>query len=434
MNRPVTLCCTAIFGLMLLAAPAHADEEASNTPRVFTDEWGGCYAKSVPDDYHGQDGTTRVYAVQEGDDKLIATHDWYTQRIDMLCNVCADGTCGPVLVRHGPWARGHDPNDKDLALAFYHGDTLKKRYSTLDIAKNRTNASMSVSHYTVISQYKGFSHTQSGEKRYTIVTHDGRELTFDAATGAQIALKSNKKAELALFDAVRDKDKNAIRDALRNGAGINATVADEYHYQYSYTPLHFAFQTRDRELIKFLLEKGADIAARTHRGETVMSMAVQAGDADLVDFLLANGADPDTEAPYFGERMLHKAANGYNGLPIAKALKKHGADIEAGNEYGRTPLHTAAHSYQGTDVLEWLIAQGADINAESNFGEVPLHLAARYGNAEHVQILLGAGAKTGLRDNDGKTPLDYARKRTDKKPGIVKMLENAVEESEEFNE
>lgn len=420
---------TSLFCLcMTLATPAMADEEAANLPRVYTDEWGGCYVKTVPDDYTSLKGTTRVYNVQKEADELTAEYDWYAKKVDLICNACHDGTCGPLVVRHGPWSRGHEPSDADLALAFYHGDKLMKRYSTLDIEGDAQSASRSVSHYTVIREHKGFVYTRTGQPRYVVITHDGRELTFNAITGAQITLQQNTDAEKALLKAAKEGDRAGIARALERGADINTSVADEYAQDYSHTPLHLAYRSGGIELVEFLLENGADISARTHRGETVLSLAVQTTNAQNVEILLENGADPDTVAPFAGEHMLHRTVNTYKGLTVAKVLLAHGADITATDDYGRMPVHAAAFSYQGTDILALLIDQGADVNAVSNFGETPLHLAARYGQAAHVKMLLEHGAKPGIKDNEGKTPMDHASARTNGGEEIVKVLKKASAE------
>ena len=49
--------------LLALCTPLAADDEAANRPVVRSSEYGGVYARSVPDENYGQKGKTRVYRV-----------------------------------------------------------------------------------------------------------------------------------------------------------------------------------------------------------------------------------------------------------------------------------------------------------------------------------------------------------------------------------
>lgn len=194
----------APFLLIVLAglatgSAARADQEASNVARVAADPYGRCYAKSVPKhvydpaDEPRQQGTTEVYRVGVPDDRLVQRYNWFSQSLFVHCDI--DGV---RVVRVGPWQRGHDPSDDHLALAFYRGDILVKRYSTLDIAGGERNApgaipafknvEASVSHYTVFRRPPALTKVvhQTGalfteEWVIEATTVDGRVLTFDLA-------------------------------------------------------------------------------------------------------------------------------------------------------------------------------------------------------------------------------------------------------------
>ncbi len=180
-----------------------ADQEASNRPHVAAGPYGQCYAKSVPrhtydpeDEPRGQ-GRTDIYRVGATEDTLIQGYDWFSQRLFLLCDP-GDET---VVVRVGPWHRGHDPKADHLALAFYKGGRLIKRYSTLDIAGGERaedgglsqyrNVSASASHYSVFTSGPAAARIteQDGavfRDRWVVeaTTIDGRRLVFDMASGA----------------------------------------------------------------------------------------------------------------------------------------------------------------------------------------------------------------------------------------------------------
>ena len=180
---------TLLAGLVLLQSSARAgsaDDEASNVPHVAASSYGRCYAKAVPDSLYGQAGHTRVYWVLAGQDSVLASYAWFSQRIFLECNVAAgDGPVALSVVRFGPWARGHEASAKDLALAFYRGSRLLRRYSTLQIAGRASNVSASESHYTVIDSVMGYRWIDGNRFRFDVRTTDGRVLSFDPATGGR---------------------------------------------------------------------------------------------------------------------------------------------------------------------------------------------------------------------------------------------------------
>jgi hypothetical protein len=164
--------------LSLLPLPARADEEASNRTYVQSATYGTYYAKSIPAESYGTKGTTRIYLVQEKDDQLVTTFDWYAPQIALM------GTSkGCAVVRFGVWARGRKASPDELAIAFYLNGKLLHSYSTLDLAGTPDNVSSSVSHYTIIDKTLGFRWINSNSWAFDIQTTDHRLLSFDPDTG-----------------------------------------------------------------------------------------------------------------------------------------------------------------------------------------------------------------------------------------------------------
>ena len=193
----------AVFLIALAwAATASADDELGNVAHVVDGPYGLCYARSVPlygrDPFHGprQQGHTEIHVVGEGEDTLVERHEWFSQTLFLLCRPGTE----ILLVRVGPWHRGYDPRPDHLAIAFYRGGQLVRRYSTLDIAGDEpsgggtlsayANVAASVSHYRVFSAGPEMVRRTVGEGSarreawvITATTVDGRELVFDMATG-----------------------------------------------------------------------------------------------------------------------------------------------------------------------------------------------------------------------------------------------------------
>src|SRR5438128_6269269 len=115
-HRPYrTAIATTVFVAVASITFARADEEASNRPVVVAGQYGNCYAKSVPTGTYGNDGETRVYAVDRDADRLVATYDWHAGTIRLECNVAGKaGQVGTSVIEFGPWARGHKAAEETL--------------------------------------------------------------------------------------------------------------------------------------------------------------------------------------------------------------------------------------------------------------------------------------------------------------------------------
>jgi len=162
-----------IFG----AAPAGADQEASNVAYVKTSKYGRSYAKCVPAELYGSKGVTKVYFVREGEDQLESSYPWYSKEVYLF-----DRPGGISVVRLGPWARGQTAKREDLAIGFYFSGETLEEYSTLDIAGTPDNVGRSVSHYTVFNEVAGYRETEGGAV-FDVVAVGGRVISFDVRTG-----------------------------------------------------------------------------------------------------------------------------------------------------------------------------------------------------------------------------------------------------------
>ncbi|MGH6931838.1 MAG: hypothetical protein ACREEE_05325, partial [Dongiaceae bacterium] len=76
-----------VAATLSIGAAALADQEASNSPHAQSDSFGRCYAKSLPDQYYGDAGQTRVYQVERDQDLLLDHYDWFAQQLYLQCNM-----------------------------------------------------------------------------------------------------------------------------------------------------------------------------------------------------------------------------------------------------------------------------------------------------------------------------------------------------------
>ncbi len=172
--------------------------------------------------------------------------------------------------------------------------------------------------------------------------------------------------------------------------------------------LHYFPSTAVGEL---LLDAGADMYARTTtpQNETPLSMQCRSGHVEGARLLLERGANPNHPVPA-GKPATPTEMAGYEKLTQRnwqiELLLEYGWDVNRGSL-----LHDANHGW-GKSVRMWL-DYGADPNWKGTDGRTALHLIAARGTGRDViQALAAAGADINVRDNEGTTPLDLARKAT----------------------
>jgi ankyrin repeat protein len=109
-----------------------------------------------------------------------------------------------------------------------------------------------------------------------------------------------------------------------------------------------------------------------------------------------------------GETALGTAC-GLGHLEIARLLLARGADPNIADSDGRTPIQMAA--YDGsTAIVEILIQAGAKLDIpDEEYGYTPLAVASWKGHAATVRLLIDAGADQRIPTKAGRTPLQLAR-------------------------
>ena len=153
------------------------------------------------------------------------------------------------------------------------------------------------------------------------------------------------------------QDKEKAAEEIKNGnvaieGKRTAVTVDEIILQGA-TPLFLAAEVNNLDVIKTLVEAGADPLIASERGTTPLMMAA--------------GAGTDVQR----EREPQERATA---VQTAKFLVEHGADVNAAGQYGWTALHAAA--YQGlNDVIEYLVSKGAKIDQKDEFGQTALSIS-----------------------------------------------------------
>ena len=228
---------------------------------------------------------------------------------------------------------------------------------------------------------------------------------------------------LRLVDAVKHRNRQAVRALLKERADVNTPETD------GATALHWAVYWDDSETVDLLVRAGANVNAANDLGVTPLSLACANRNAAIVAKLLAAKANPNRVSAS-GVAPLMVAAR-VGSLAAVNALVAAGASVNATEaSQGQTALMWAA-AQRHPDVVRALIEHGADVHARSRVsrlrvnrgssagtsadakyvdevetgGSTPLLFAARQGDLDSAKLLIAAGADVNTAAPDGYNAL-----------------------------
>jgi uncharacterized protein len=143
-----------------------------------------------------------------------------------------------------------------------------------------------------------------------------------------------------------------------------------------------AMVSRNRSLVSLL----------STDGWTPLHLAAHFGQTDVVRVLLNKGAQVNARSTNALQNMpLHAAAAGKS-VTAAKLLIEHGANVNARQTGGWAPLHAAAQNGD-IELARVLVENGADINVRADNQQQPLDLALTKGHQPMVEFLESHGAQ-----------------------------------------
>ena len=254
-----------------------------------------------------------------------------------------------------------------------------------------------------------------------------------------------------LLYAARDGHAATAEALLDAGADINGTESNQI------TPLLMAIANDRMEVATALIEHGANLDAKDWYGRSPLWEAVNVRNLyvsnatfqnyidrepvlAVIRLLLERGADanPRTkESPPVREYLLpitwslewvdftgqtpFLAAALAGDVTVMRLLLEHGADPSIATFGGTMPLMAAAG-------VNWVVSQtytegpealleavklcaelGNDLNAVNSMGLTAIDGAANRGSDDIIEFLVDHGASLDVKDNEGRTPLDWAR-------------------------
>jgi len=211
-------------------------------------------------------------------------------------------------------------------------------------------------------------------------------LFFIANLNAQNIHEAAEKGDLARVKELVEK----------NPELVNARATGQYAYL-KFTPLHFAAWKGHKDIIHYLIKKGADIHAQDSDGSTPLYWAANFGHEEIVTALIQNGAEVNSQNN-FGITPLHRAAFKGN-TDIVKFFIDKGSEINVKNKHqGRTPLQNAIEAGH-EETVKVLLENGAEVKSKDNAGKNSLFIAAENGYLEIVKLIIDKGPEINSRES-----------------------------------
>jgi ankyrin repeat protein len=132
------------------------------------------------------------------------------------------------------------------------------------------------------------------------------------------------------------------------------------------------------------------------------------GHLEVMRLLLEHGADVDAWDEDH-DAVSHLASD-HGEVEVVQLLLQHNAKIDARGLQDWTPLHNASH-FGHIKATRLILEYGADVNPRTDFNDTPLILASYYGHLDVVRLLLGHGADVHVQGREGRTAFWVATQR-----------------------
>ena len=210
----------------------------------------------------------------------------------------------------------------------------------------------------------------------------------------------------SIHDAAANGDLDTIKKILEQDPG-QVNQDDQYEWR----PVFHAGLRRHYDVVKYLIDCGADLAA--HDGYVIHYAGEVPNNKEVVSLLIAyGGLDAHTKPASEIARQFIYAVFLANVERVNAMLRDNSVLVEERYARGDTALHHAARNGD-LAIVKQLVSSGGDVNAVADQGHFPLYCAAGHGHVETTQYLVENGADLQARLADGKTVTEWLKQYAD---------------------
>lgn len=209
--------------------------------------------------------------------------------------------------------------------------------------------------------------------------------------------------------AIKENDRKTVLDVLQGEIDVNMPMPASHDL-----PISQAIRSGNLEMVKLLVDHGAEINAPTEDATPPFVWAVQSGNLDIVKYLVENGAKLSFTV---GKDLLLREAQ--NHLDVFKYL----LTLDIGSGSMPPTGDTALHYVDNSEAIDILLAAGYDPNKKNNAGFTPLDIAIQDLNYGKIKQLIAKGT-----DRKGRHFLNLAVFC-----GDLEMAQKLLDEGEDIN-
>ena len=210
----------------------------------------------------------------------------------------------------------------------------------------------------------------------------------------------------SIHDAAAKGDLDAVKQILEEDP--RQVNQDD---QYEWRPIFHAGLWRHYDVVKYLIDCGADLAA--HDGYAIHYAGEVPDNKQVVSLLIAyGGLDAHAKPASEIARQFIYAVFLANVERVSAMLRDNPTLVEERYAHGDTALHHAARNGD-LEIVKQLVSSGADVNATTDNNHFPLYCAAGHGHVETTQYLVEEGADLQARLSDGKTVTEWLKQYAD---------------------
>lgn len=227
-----------------------------------------------------------------------------------------------------------------------------------------------------------------------------------------------------VIDAIAANQKDVLLYLLQRGANLDVSTIE------GDKPLSVAILQKNKDMIRLLIDLGINVngLGSVKKDTYPIEYAIEKSDVDIVKLLLDLGADVNcVNVMRNSESPLHFAVK-LKKKEIVQLLVERGANLNLRNKDGKSSLFMAVEIGE-KEIAEYLIQQGADLEITDRLRYTPLFIAVEKKNEEMARWLLEKGANIQVRDKNGRTVLHLASSL-----GLVPLMELFLNKGLNINE